>query len=220
MQFLGLAILLGCVAALLAMLALRFGWRMQWLLSWLKGNLFLALLAVSVALGLAAWDLRGFAEIGPKAATVGTLSFSKIGNQQFEIVLDDAQGSKTVRIAGDLWELEAEVLRWHGLPSALGLEDGYRLHRLMGRYLALEQERDSAAISSELLPNLNSTPSWRDLWVWVDRVEAYRLLEADAFEIRFIPLVDGARFSLELGSTGLTPVPLNPPAAAALKRFN
>ncbi len=220
MQYLGLAILLGCVGALLALLALRFGWRLQWLLSWLKGNLLLALLALSVAVGLAAWDLQHFAEIEPKAATVGTLSFSKIGNQQFEAVLEGAQGSNKVRIAGDLWELEAQVLRWHGLGSALGLQDGYRLHRLLGRYLALEQERDSTAISSTLLPNLHSTPAWRDLWVWVDQVEAHRLLEADAFEIRFIPLVDGARFSLELGPTGLTPVPLNPAAKAALKRFN
>ncbi|MEH6686993.1 MAG: hypothetical protein V7693_06965 [Halopseudomonas sabulinigri] len=220
MQYLGLAILLGCVAGLLALLALRFGWRLQWVLSWLKGNLLLALLAVATGLGLAAWDLQHFAEIEPKAATVGTLSFSKIGNQQYEAVLNGPQGNETVRIAGDLWELEVEVLRWHGLPSALGLVDGYRLHRLLGRYLALEQERDSSAIGSELLPNLHSTPPWRDLWAWIDSMEVHRVIEADAFEVRFIPLVDGARFSLELGPTGLTPVPLNPAATAALKRFN
>lgn len=219
MQYLGLAILLGCLAALLALLALRFGWRLQWLLNWLKGNVLLALLALAVCLGLAAWDLQRFAEIEPKAATVGTLSFSKIGNQQYEAVLDSSQGNQTVRIAGDLWELEAEVLRWHGLASALGLVDGYRLHRLLGRYLALEQEHDSSASDITLLPNLNSTPPWRDLWVWIDSMEVHRIIEADAFEVRFIPLVDGARFSLELGPTGLTPVPLNPAATAALKRF-
>ncbi|MGB3597681.1 MAG: hypothetical protein WBA27_11835 [Pseudomonas neustonica] len=220
MQYLGLAILVGCIAALLALLALRFGWRFGWLLGWLKGNLLLALLAVSVVLGLSAWDLQSFAEIEPKAATVGTLSFSKVGNQQYEAVLASAKGNQTLRIAGDLWELEVEVLRWHGLPAALGLVDGYRLHRLLGRYLALEQERDSSdAMGSALLPNLHATPPWRDLWAWIDRIEAHSAIEADAFEVRFIPLVDGARFSLEMGPTGLTPVPLNPAATAAMMRF-
>ncbi|MEH6566503.1 MAG: hypothetical protein V7756_14335 [Halopseudomonas sp.] len=220
MQYLVLAVLVGCVALLLAVLALRFGWRLRWLLGWLKGNVLLALLAAAVMLGLAAWDLQNFTEIEPRAATVGTLSFNKVGNQQYEAVLTGPQGNETVRIAGDLWELEVEVLRWHGLPGALGLVDGYRLHRLLGRYLALEQQHDSSANGRELLPNLHSTPPWRDLWAWIDNIEAHRLLEADAFEVRFIPLTDGAQFSLELGPTGLTPVPLNPAATAAMKRFN
>lgn len=215
MQFLGLALITAVVAALLVLLALRQGWRMNWLGGWLRGNLLLALLALAAVVGLAAWDVQHFRVIESKV-TAGTLTFTQVAPQHYEAVISGPEGEQKVSLAGDLWEIEVQVLRWQGLASVIGLEDGYRLHRLLGRYLALEQQRDA---SSGLSANLNPTPAWRDVWVWADRLSGRSLVQADAFEVRFVPLVDGARFSLDIGPTGLTPEPLNAQAKAAMKRF-
>ncbi|WP_341705997.1 hypothetical protein [Halopseudomonas sp.] len=215
MQFLGLALIAAVVAGFLVLLALSQGWRLNWLGGWLRGNLLLALLALAAVVGLAAWDVQHFRVIESKS-TAGTLTFTQTAPQQYEAVIAGPEGEQRVSLAGDLWELEVQVLRWQGLTSVIGLEDGYRLHRLVGRYLALEQQRDA---SSVLAANLNPTPAWRDLWVWTDRLGGHSLIQADAFEVRFVPLVDGARFSLDIGPTGLTPEPLNAQAKAAMKRF-
>ncbi|MGI3131009.1 hypothetical protein ACRSLK_11545 [Halopseudomonas pachastrellae] len=212
MQFYGLALIAAVVAGLLVLLILRYGWRLRWLTGWLQGNLLLLGLLLATAVGLLAWDLQHFKVI--EARTVGTLSFSKVGDQQYDAVLTGAGEEQRVRLAGDLWELEVQVLRWHGLANLIGLQDGYRLHRLLGRYLALEQQRDAG---DALAANFNHAPPWRDIWDWADRLETHALVQADAFEVRFIPLVDGARFALEIGPTGLTPEPLNAQARTAMK---
>ena len=190
MQFFGLALIAAVLAALLVLLVVRYGWHLRWLAGWVKGNVLLLGLVLATLIGLLAWDL------------------------QYEAVLSGAGEERRVRLTGDLWELEVEVLRWHGLASLIGLQDGYRMHRLLGRYIALEQQRDAG---SALSANFNPTPAWRDLWVWVDRLESQAMVQADAFEVRFVPLVDGARFALAVGPTGLTPEPLNAQARAAMK---
>ena len=120
-----------------------------------------------------------------------------------------------LRVQGDLWELDVQVLRWRGLPHVLGLDDGYRLHSLKGRYLALEQQQDA---DGKLGVSLNRTASWRDAWYWLDRLDM-SWVYADAFSIRFMPMTDGARYTIEIGSTGLSPVAANAQALKAMKGF-
>ena len=38
-------------------------------------------------------------------------------------------------LEGDLWQLDLNLLRWKSLAELIGLESGYRLERLSGRYL-------------------------------------------------------------------------------------
>lgn len=214
MQYYGLTALLLVLALLVLALAIAGGWRMGWLLPWLKGNLLLLALVFSAVLGLAAWELHQFKTLEP-GSTVTTLTFRELGPQLYEVEMSGA-GSQKVRINGDQWELDAQVLRWRGLGHAIGLHDGYRLHRLSGRYLALEQQQNAGVAPARLL---HATPGWRDLWYWLDSSGSQRLLEADAFTLRFMPMTEGARYALEIGVTGLTPVPLNQAATEALKPY-
>lgn len=211
MQFNGLAALLVLLALLVLAGVVARGWRFDWLLPWLKGNLLLLILALSAVLGLAAWELQQFKTV-QAGSSVATLTFHQVGPQLFDVELGGSE-SQRVRVNGDQWELDAQTLRWRGLGHAIGLQDGYRLHRLAGRYLALEQQQTAAATPGGLL---HATPSWRDLWYWLDRSGNQSLLEADAFRVRFMPMVDGAHYALEIGATGLTPVPLNQAATDAL----
>ncbi|AQZ95497.1 hypothetical protein ACFSB1_00675 [Halopseudomonas phragmitis] len=215
MQYLGLAVLVGVVALLMLLIVLRLGWRPGWWLAWLKGNLLVLGLAASLAIGLAAWDLHYYRPLEGDG-TVATLELRQLGPQRYEVLVNEAGKTRRLTLDGDQWELDAQVLRWAGLPHVLGLQDGYRLHRLRGRYLALEQQRQQDA---QLNSQLHATPTWRDLWQWLDQLNADLWLRADAFTVRFMPLADGARFAIESGVTGLTPVPLNPAAVEALQRF-
>lgn len=212
MQYIGLAVLVGCLALLLLCLAWRAGWRLEWLLGWLKGCALLALLGTCLVIGCVAWELAQFRPI-QDGDRIATLEFRGIGHQQYEVRVDDAGAIRHLPLPGQLWELDVQVLRWRGLPHMLGLEDGYRLNGLTGRYLTLEQQRE---MDAALAPSLHATPAWRDLWHWLDRLNP-GWLYADAFAIRFMPIADGARYSIEIGATGLSPVAMNTQALDAMK---
>ncbi|PKM05408.1 MAG: hypothetical protein CVV16_00735 [Gammaproteobacteria bacterium HGW-Gammaproteobacteria-6] len=214
MQYNGLAALLACLAGLILLLALFKGWRLAWLLPWLKGNLLLLVMAFAGVLGLSAWELHQFRTLQP-GNVVASLEFRKTAEQQYQVVFVADGDLRRLPLAGDLWELDAQVVHWRGIGHAIGLQDGYRLHRLAGRYLALEQQRE---VNLGYTDQLHPTPAWRDLWRWLDRSGTQSVLEAAAFSVRFMPMADGAKFNIEIGATGLTPVPVNQQAMDALKR--
>lgn len=214
MQYYGLATLLALLAVLILLVVVSRGWRLGWLWPWIKGNLLLAALGLSVALGLAAWDMHQFKSL-QSGSNIATLEFREITPQDFEVVLTTTE-TRRLRLNGDLWEMDAQILRWRGFGHAIGLQDGFRLYRLSGRYLALEQQRGEVGSQSG---SLHGTPRWRDTWHWLDRSGSRAVVEADAFTIRFMPMADGALFNIEIGSTGLTPVPVNQQAKDALTRF-
>jgi hypothetical protein len=215
MQYYGLAGLVLVVVALILLAVLRAGWRLTWLLPWLKGNLLLLAVFLAAALAISAWELQQFKTL-ETGANVATLEFRKLGPQQYEVIYSAGAEPQSIPLEGDLWQLDAQVLRWQGLGSAIGLEDGYRLHRLTGRYLTLEQQR--GLLAGEQRGVLHQTPAWRDAWRWLDHLDGGAILETDAFVVRFIPIAEGARFGIEIGETGLTPVPMNRQAMNAMQR--
>lgn len=214
MQYQGLAALCVGLAVVMVIAAIKSGWKLEWLLGWIKGSLLFLLLALSALMGLAAWELKQFKAIDPQTPAA-ILEFRKLAPQRFNVLVTINGAAREVIIAGDLWEMDAQVLRWTGLLAALGLEDGYRLNRFSGRFLTLEQQR---GIHGSGATRLHETPVWRDLWAWLDGRNDPMLVEADAYTIGFMPLVDGARFAIDISATGLTPAPLNPIAADAFKR--
>ncbi|SDS12055.1 hypothetical protein SAMN05216198_1222 [Halopseudomonas litoralis] len=214
MQYAGLAGLVGCLALLLLYLTLRCGWRLDWLYGWLKGSLLLLLLLCCAIVAVAAWELYQFRPIAD-GARIATLELHETAPQRYEATLSSAAGSQHLQLEGDLWELEVQVLRWQGFPHVLGLQDGYRLDTLNGRYLALEQQRETGLLLDR---SLHATPRWRDAWRWLDRLD-FGWLYADAFAIRFMPAAEGAEFAIEIGATGLSPVATNLQALEVLKGF-
>ena len=214
MQYMGLAVLVGCCALLLLYLTFRFGGRLEWLSGWLKGCALLVLLGLCAGVAVLAWELSRFQPISD-GARVATLEFRQVGTQQYEVRVSPAADPQPLHVQGHLWEMEVQVLRWRGLAHMLGLEDGYRLNGLSGRYLTLEQQRESA---SALTHPLHQTPPWRDAWQWLDRLNL-GWLYADAFTIRFMPMADGALYAVEIGTTGLSPVAMNAQALEAMKGF-
>jgi len=107
-------------------------------------------------------------------------------------------------------------LRWKSLAELIGLESGYRLERLSGRYLAVEQQnlaRHGRVVLSE-------KPLGMDIWqsLQLGQRDMY-LVEAQVLRVDYMPIADGASYAVELAPTGLLARPLNAAATEALKNW-
>src|SRR5919197_1295930 len=104
----------------------------------LAGVLFLvlALLAATVGAGIRGYRALTFEEL---AATVRTEPLSR---QRFRatITLPDHRLAM-YDLAGDAFYVDAHVLKWHPLVTALGLHTAYELDRVAGRYNDVADER-------------------------------------------------------------------------------
>jgi len=68
------------------------------------------------------------------------------------------------RLKGDQWAIGGHILRWHPWLNILGLDTGYRITRLEGRYLHVEDETTEARTIYDL-------GEWRmqGIWQWIYR---------------------------------------------------
>ncbi len=131
--------------------------------------------------------------------TVAELAFSEIAPQRFQARITTADGrEQRVELAGDEWQLDARVISWK-LPAVLaGAPPLYRVERVSGRYRDITQEREAQrsvhALDAGALP---------DLWAlkgqfprWLPFVDAHHGSAA------YLPMRDGARFTVTLGGRG------------------
>lgn len=215
MLFTAVAVLLAIIALLAAFGALRLliG---RWLLGWLRGTAGILLTVAAVSIAVGAWDLRGYRPLSA-AQPVGTLSFNKIEAQRFAVTLVTQDGAeRRVEIQGDMWQLDVRLLRWADALTRLGLKPGYRLDRLSGRYLSLEEEQTRPRTVVGLAP---AKPLF-DVWAWLYRSgNTLGLLSADYGSAAYLPMADGALYSVGLGDTGLVATPLNDRARAAVEHW-
>jgi len=184
-------------------------WGRGWFLQWLKGSAGMLLLAgsvISVFMLVDLWSYRQLLDEEPLA----TVSIYELGDQQFDLTLVDASGKEQrFKLMGDQWQLDVRLLVWKGPVVALGAMPVYRLDRISGRYLSLEQERTSERTVYALTDS-----RWFDLW---SALKGHKLwLEAESGQAVYMPLVNGAVFSVHLTPKGMIARPLNDVAEEAL----
>lgn len=209
------ALALAVVAIIAALLALRLliG---TWLLGWLRGTAGIALTVAAVSIAAGAWDLHGYRQLSD-SKPIGTLAFNKLDEQRFAVTLVDQNGlEQRLELNGDMWQLDVRMLKWTDALARLGLKPGYRLDRLSGRYLALEDEQK---LPHSALALNNSKPLF-DVWTWLQRNGRYfSVLTADYGSAAYLPMADGALYSVGIGATGLHATPLNERAKLAIERW-
>jgi hypothetical protein len=132
------------------------------------------------------------------------------------VTLEQGKETRTVMLEGDLWQLDLNLLRWKSLAELIGLESGYRLERLSGRFLAVEEvklARDGRVVLSE-------KPLGMDIWqsLQLGQRDMY-LVEAQVLRVDYMPIAEGASYAGELAPTGLLARPLNAAATEALKNW-
>ncbi|MDC7825225.1 hypothetical protein PQS90_08690 [Pseudomonas sp. BLCC-B13] len=213
MQYDGLAWFTGLLALLALFIAARILFAPNWFLAWLRGTAGLAFLALALLIGVIAYDLRSYdPQVQDKPLV--TLSFSADGPQRYRVNLLEGGEEREVTLEGDLWQLDARLLGWKGLAALIGLQPGYRLEKLSGRFLAIEQQQ-SARFARVALAE---SPYGIDLWRWLRLGQRdLFLFEPQAARVTYLPIADGAVFSVTLGPTGLMAQPMNQVAQQALK---
>lgn len=163
-----------------------------------------------------AMDLRTYLRLTYEQP-VATLSFSALGPQAFRVTLTDANGAiRSAELRGDDWQLDARVLKWKGLATVLGLDPLYRLERLEGRY------RNSAQESHDYhsVLELGAGGGGLDLWSLAqDHTAWLPWVDASYGSATYLPMADGAQYSVSLSPTGLLARPANPAAQAALAHW-
>lgn len=212
MQYDGLAWVIALLAVLAVFIAARILLNSHWLLGWLRGTCGIAFLALAGLIGLVAYDLYSYAPL-PQDKPLATLSFQGDGTRYRVSILEGGH-ERTLTLEGDLWQLDARVLQWKGLAALIGLEPGYRLERLSGRFLAIEQQ----ALAEQTGVALAASPYGVDLWRWL-RLGQHDLFMFDpqAYRVTYLPMADDAVFSVSLTPTGLLAQPVNQAAKQALQ---
>ena len=188
----------------------------SWILGWLRGMAGLALLAVSVFLVLSAFDLYSYKQLS-KEEIIATLSFSRAAPEEYKVSLVDSSGvEKVYELRGDLWQLDARLLKWDDALAKVGFTPGYRLDRLSGRYYSLEKEQNE----QRTVYQLGHSRSSLDVWSWLKEYGgSLSMVDASYGSATYLPMSDGALFSVSLANSGLIARPLNDRAKEAVKNW-
>lgn len=218
MVFDSVSAMLGLACILVLAMGISIISRGSWFLGWMRGISGIFFIALSIVCGLAALDLRKYRQV-LKDEPIGTISFSWLEPDTFRatLVMQDFQTTFDYELKGDQWQVDAKILRWKGWMQQFGGKPGYRLDRISGRYLALEDERNKEHTVYEIFPSSFGV----DLWQWAyDFKEHVPFLEASYGSATYMPLADGATFELALSFSGLVARPLNGTAKEAVFLWN
>ena len=132
-------------------------------------------------------------------APVAELAVRQLGPQHYAVRLTRADGwHESYAVQGDEWQLDARVIRW-SVPALLsGAPPLYRLERLSGRYRDIGQEREALrtvhALDQRAFPDLWTLRRQHPDWL--------PFVDADYGSAAYLPLIDGARYTVLLNARG------------------
>lgn len=143
------------------------------------------------------------------AADVG---FEALGERHYRATIVEARGvRRVVELRGDEWQVDARIIKWHGLANVAGFDTVYRLERLGGRYRDIRDERTAPRTVHAL-----HDPDRIDAWDVLRQVANWLpFVDAKYGSAVFLPMADKAAYRVTVSQSGLVARPLNAPAQAA-----
>ncbi len=188
---------LGCLA-LSVYLLFRRGW--FWI--WLKASFAFGLAGLAIAFCLSLLDILSYENL-IEEVPIATISIFAKDDQHFDLTLATTDGiEQRFEIYGDQWQLDTRLLTWVGPLAALGNKPLYRLDRISGRYVSLEQARNAQQSIYELDPS-----SYIDLWQILQKIPFW--IDANYGSAVYMPMENGAVFAVHLTSKGINVKPVN-----------
>ena len=154
---------------------------------------------------------------------IAEVSFERLAEQEFraEIISLDSDFQQVVNLKGDEWQLDSQVLTWQGVATLFGLDANYRLHRISGRYLDIDDEQNTphSAYSLVRKPAMIEDEKF-DLWRIAKKYPGWlNWVDATYGSAVFLPMTDGARFQVSISRTGLIARPANKEARQAVSQW-
>lgn len=181
-----------------------------WFFKWLKGTFSFLFIFVSILIVLFAIDMLTYKN-AEKGEVIATLKFERLAEQQYEVeFVASSHGRSLFKLLGDQWQLDARLI---SLPWVSALPS-FKLERLSGRYLTLEQEQ-SAPRSVHSLGNHAPV----DTWDWIVKRPWLNVIQAKYGSAAFMPMADGAIYEIRLYPKGLQAEPINSSAKQAIKAW-
>ena len=173
-----------------------------WFLKWLRGMFGFLALVLAVGGTVFAFDLFSYSK-SKEGEVLATLKFSENASQDFDVEFITAKdGAQLYNLKGDLWQLDVRLIRTLEL---LGDElPSYKIERLSGRYLSLEEEK---GLERSVYGFVDSPVV--DTWPWLVRQDWMRVIQASQGSAAYMPMTDGAIFQVSLTHQGLKAMPLN-----------
>ncbi len=183
-----------------------------WFLKWLRGTFGFSALILTVLAGILALDLLSYFK-SKDGEVLATLKFNQIQEQEFEAELVDVTGASNVyRLLGDQWQLDVRLIHMQGLLSSK--LPSYKLDRLSGRYLSLEQEKSSQRSVYGFVKK-----NYIDTWPWLVNQKWLSMIQVKNGSAAFMPMSDGAIYEVKLSHKGLMAFPVNEQARVAVESW-
>jgi hypothetical protein len=205
------AILLALTIVLL-FIAARSLFAKGWFVKWLRGTLGFSALVLMVLGSVLALDLLSYFKSND-GQVLATLKFSQLQEQEFEVELVDVSGDSNIyQLWGDQWQLDVRLIRMQGLLSSK--LPSYKLDRLSGRYLSLEQEKNSQRSVYGFMED-----NYIDTWPWLTNQKWLSMIQVKNGSAAFMPMSDGAIYEVTLSHKGLMALPVNEQARVAVESW-
>ncbi len=154
---------------------------------------------------------------------IAEISFQTISPQQYraDISALDSDFRQSVNLNGDEWQLDAQVLTWQGVATLFGLDANYRLHRISGRYVDISDEQQRPRTVYSLVKKLEYIEDSKfDLWQFAHKNQRWlQWVDAVYGSAVFLPMRDGATYSIAISRTGLIARPANDEARKAVSQW-
>ena len=199
---------------LLFILGIQRIWRRRIVAGSLEGLVGLLLFAVAALMMVISINLYTYDRLTHESK-VADISFQKIGPQHFGSTLKFKNKIQILDLRGDDWQIDARVLKWRGMAVLLGFNTLYRLDRLSGRYRDIEQERTAPRTVYSL-----SEGKGLDLWLMAKKCKGWiPWVDALYGSATYMPMVDGASYTVLVSFTGLLGRPNNEIALKAVSEW-
>lgn len=176
--------------------------RKGWFMVWLKTSIAFSLIALAAASVFSLFDVLSYRNL-MEEVPIATVSVFKKAPQFFDLTIATADGvEQRFEVYGDQWQLDARLLTWVGPIAALGNKPLYRLDRLSGRYISLEQARNARQSIYQLDKSL-----YVDVWQIFESIPFW--IDANYGSAVYMPMENGAVYAVHLTSKGMNVRPIN-----------
>lgn len=146
----------------------------------------------------------------------------KLERQKFQLVLIPARQHEVeaepdyYSLYGDEWQLDTRIIKWKGWANVIGLDSYYQLDRLSGRFANIEQANTTPSTAHQL----DGEQKGLNIWKLKQLMES-KLPFVDAYygQSVFVPMKDGAKYSVAISQSGLIVRPVNESASQALQNW-
>jgi hypothetical protein len=189
-------------------------WRRRIVAGSLEGLMGLLFLAVATLMVMISVNLYTYDRLTHESK-VAEISFQEIGPQHFATILKLKNKAEILDLRGDEWQIDARVLKWRGMAVLFGFDTLCRLDRLSGRYREIHQERTAPRTVYSL-----SEGKGLDLWLMAKKYKRWiPWVDALYGSASYMPMVDGASYTVFVSLTGLLARPNNDIALKAVSEW-